>query len=200
MDGVIMKEYAEILYGMVLLIREFEDTHVPEACMPVQFVALPGDHHVVPGSSYDGYVFTPPLPINNQPMIDPEIGPKGDRGDTGEIGPIGPRGIQGLQGVQGQTGIQGTIGLTGTQGTTGTTGTTGAKGDTGATGATGGVGPKGDTGATGSIGPQGLASDAGIYIVFQNDTTIAVNKGVVYAETIDTGSYVLTVDGIMVVI
>ena len=168
-----MRKYAEVIDGVVVLTREFEDTHVPEACMPVQFVALPDDHHVVPGSSYDGYVFTPPPPINNHPMIDPEIGPKGDKGDTGGIGGIGPIGIQGIQGVQGKTGD---------------------------TGVTGGVGSKGDTGATGSIGPQGLASDAGIHLVFQNDTTIATNNGVVYAETIDTGSYVLTVDGIMVVL
>lgn len=69
-----MKKYAEVVDGVVLLIRECEDTHTPEACMPVQFVALPDDHHVAPGYSYDGYIFTPPAPIDDKLKIDEYIG------------------------------------------------------------------------------------------------------------------------------
>ena len=55
-----MKKYAEVIDMVVSLILEFEDSHIPEACMPVQFVALPEDHQVLPGDVYTGDGFVRP--------------------------------------------------------------------------------------------------------------------------------------------
>lgn len=156
------------------------------------------------------------------------IGPTGTtgaKGDTGATGATGAKGDTGATGSAGTNGTNGTDGKTIRNGTGSPSAGLGVDGDfyiatdtnyiygpkasgtwpagvsiVGPTGATGATGAKGDTGSTGATGATGATGDTEVWLVLQGNYTIPASKGVVYADTIDTSSYTLTVDGIMVVL